>query len=425
MRHFDLVVRSQRVVTPDGIVPAAVGVTAGVIAAITGYDAPLEAFHATDLGAAALLPGGVDLDVGVQSPGQDLADAYAATTAAAAAGGTTTMVVTPAPARPALTEAAALRRHLRAARGNSSTHVAFLGGITGRSTPADLAELRGAGVVGFHCSLSDGGAPDMGAVHEAQLRKTMGELAAMDATLVVHPEDAAEIAVPVRGGNGALLSSRPPRAERRGLERVISAARVTGTRAHISPFTAAECAAVLAAARSIGIPVSAQTCPHYLCMPAERVPDHSPAFQCRPPLRSNANRLALWSALLDDSIVDCVGSGHRPGTGVSVVSWTLPAMWTAATRRGCDLTALARWTAERPADIVGLGAKGRIAVGRDADLVGFDPDAKHQVADTDPGPYAGLRLTGRVTATWVAGRRITAADAGPTVHGTPLLPATS
>ncbi|WP_067970554.1 amidohydrolase family protein [Nocardiopsis trehalosi] len=420
MPQFDAVIRSQRVVTPHGVVPAAVAVRGGRIAEVAAHDAPLPAVAEADLGPVALLPGGVDLDVAVRAPGQSLRDGYRATTAAAVRGGVTTVVVVPAPGAPAITGVPALNAHLAAAAG-AAAHVEYLGGVTARSTPADLADLRAAGVVGFHCSLSDGWSPDVPPIDDTRLRKAMVELAAMDVPLLVHAEDAGELTEPARSGNGALLAARPPRAERRGLERVIAAARVAGTRTHVSPFSAAECAAVLAAARAIGIAVSAQTCPHYLCLPAEQVPDDSPAFRCRPPLRSGANRNALWSALLPDgdSPITAIGSGHRPGTGIAAIEWTLPALWTAAARRGRGLAELARWTATAPADLVGLRARGRVAPGCAADLVAFDPAAEQVVPSADPGPYAGRRLAGRVTATWVAGRRVSGGP-GDGVRGGPL-----
>src|SRR5699024_446500 len=166
----------------------------------------------------------------------------------------------------------------------------FLGGVTQGTGPLELADLRAAGVVAFHCSLSDGGAPDMAALGEAQLRKAMVELAALETVLLVHTEDARELGFP------ASAEQRPPRAERRGLERVVAAARLAGTRTHVSSFTAAECAALLATAGSVGVNLTAQTCPHYLCLPAETL--RPEVHGCRPLLRSEANRKALWNTFL-------------------------------------------------------------------------------------------------------------------------------
>ncbi|MBX9388198.1 amidohydrolase family protein [Streptomonospora nanhaiensis] len=407
MPHIDTVIRSRRVVTPEGVAPAAVAVRAGRITTVTAYDRPLPARTQVDLGEVALLPGAIDLDAAVQAPGRTLREGYTETSAAAARAGVTTVVAAAAPASPPVTDVAALTVHLAAAA-ESAVNVAFLGGITASSTPADLADLRAAGVVAFHCSLSDGAGAGTRPLDDHRLRKAMVELAAMEVPLLVHAEDAAELAPPAGPGNVALLAARPPRAERRGLERVISAARMAGTRAHISPFTAAECAAVLAGARAIGVAVSAQTCPHYLCLPAEQVPDDSASHACHPPLRAGTNREALWRVLLErgDCAITSVGSGHRPGTGVSGISWTLPALWTAARRRGCDLADIARWTATAAADLVGMRHRGRLAPDCDADLVAFDPDARQAVPPGDPGPYAGRTLTGRVERTWVAGRPV-------------------
>lgn len=419
MRQFDLVIRSQYTVTPVGIGSAAVAVSHGRIAAVSEYTARLPSVREVDLGPVALLPGLVDIDVAVQAPGQLLSQGYARTTRAAAAGGVTTIVVAPAPAQPAITSTSSLRAHLHASAGNCATHVAFLGGVTPRVGPAELADLRAHGVVGFACSLSDGGSPDLEPLDDAQLRKAMAEAATMNVPLLVHAEDASELGTAVGPGNSASLAARPPRAERRGLERVVAAARISGARAHIAPFVAAECAAILAGARAMGVPVSAQTSPHYLCLAAEHVPDADPSYRCRPPIRSDANRGALWSALLDGAgdIVGSVGSGHRPGTGVSAIRWTLPALWTAALRRGRGLDEVSRWTSQRPAQVVGLTGKGRIEVGYDADLVAFDSTAHQTVPPTDCGPYAGRRLRGRVADTWVSGEPVGAAPVGASAAG--------
>ncbi|MFE1166964.1 dihydroorotase family protein [Nocardiopsis sp. NPDC058789] len=399
MPEFDSVIRSMRTVVPGGIRSASVGVRDGRIEAIRPYTARMSAREVVELGHTALLPGAVDLGTGVHAPGEELPDSYRRVSDAALRGGVTCVVVSPAPARPAITCADSLQVHQRAAAG-ADVSVLFLGGVTQGTGPLDLADLHAGGVVAFQGSLSDGGAPDMAALGDAQLRKAMAEIATLNGLLIMHAEDAREL-----GSPPVSAEQRPPRAERRGLERVIAAARVVGARTHVAPFTAAECAALLAAAGAVGVGLTAHTCPHYLCLPSEFPGPESPAHACRPPLRSDANRKALWSSLLEpDSPIRTVGSGHLPAIGLFTLEWSLSALWTAARRRGRSLPDLARWTASAPAELLGLGTRGRVQEGYDADLVAFDDQTTLAVPGSDPSPYAGMRLTGRVRRTWVAGR---------------------
>lgn len=402
MTDFDSVVRSERVVTPEGVAPASVGIRGGRVEAVEPHGAWMSAREATDLGEVALLPGCVDLGTGVQSPGQDLAEAYQRVARAALSGGVTSVVAAPAPAKPAITCADAFRVHRRAATG-VPVSVYFLGGVNQGTGPLELADLQTEGAVAFLCSLSDGGAPDLAALGDAQLRKSMAGLAALDSLLLVHSEDSRELGTPP-----VSAEQRPPRAERRGLERVIAAARVVGARTHVCPFTAADCAALLAAAGSVGVALTAHTCAHYLCLPAEHLAPESPAHAFRPPLRSDANRKALWSAFLagDDAAITTVGSGHMPASGLHTLEWNLSALWTALYRRGLGLGDLARWTAGAPAELVGLPGKGRIAVGHDADLVAFAHGQRTPVPAADPSPYAGMGLLGRVERVWVSGLQV-------------------
>lgn len=398
MTEFDSVIMSERVVTPVGVGPAAVGIRGGRIEIVTDHGAPPTAREHVDLGEVALLPGCVDVGTGVHVPGRSLKESYQRVSEAALRGGVTTVVASPAPARPPIICAEAFHVHRRAATG-LPVSVFFLGGVTQGMGPLELADLRAAGVAAFHCSLSDGGAPDMAAVGDAQLRKAMVELAALDAVLLVHTEDACELGTPT-----LMAEHRPPRAERRGLERVIAAARLAGTRTHVNSFTAAECAALLSAASSVGVRLTAQTCAHYLCLPAETARPET--HGCRPPLRSEANRRALWSAFLarGESSITTIGSGHLPAHNVYTLEWGLSALWTAASRRRLGLAELSRWTSTAPASLVGLGGKGRIAEGYDADLVAFAPESTVVIPVADPSPYAGGSLTGRVERVWVSGR---------------------
>jgi allantoinase len=428
--RYDLVIRSRRAVLPDGTRPAAVAVSGRAIAAIDGYLAPLEADRDIDLGDLALLPGLVDTHVHVNEPGRTEWEGFTTATRAAAAGGVTTICDMPLNSVPPTVSVAALREKRTAATGKCWVDVAFWGGaVPGNEN--SLLPLHEAGVVGFKCFLLDSGVPEFPPLDVAGLRSALGTLAATDSVLIAHAEDAAEIK-PASGRDfGSFVASRPPVAERRAIEKVIAAAAATGARAHIVHLSAAECVALIAGAKAAGIRLSAETCPHYLYFAAEQVPDGATEFKCCPPIRDGVNREALWRGL-EAGVIDCVVSDHSPcppelkspesgdfGTawgGIAGLQLGLSAVWTVARRRGRTLDDVARWMAAAPAALAGLPAKGRLAVGADADLVAFDPDEAWVV---DPArlehrhkvtPYAGRTLTGRVRQAWLGGAALLGAE---------------
>jgi allantoinase len=424
----DLVVRSRRTVLPEGTRPASVVVSGPVIAAVAGYDARLEAERDVDLGDVALLPGLVDTHVHVNEPGRTEWEGFATATRAAAAGGVTTICDMPLNSLPPTVSVAALAAKRAAAAGQCWVDVAFWGGVV-PGTEAALRPLHDAGVIGFKCFLLDSGVPEFPPLDVASLRSVLGTLAQLDALLIVHAEDAAEIKAASGADFGSFVASRPPVAERRAIEKVISAAAGTGARAHIVHLSAAECVAMIAGAKAAGIRLTAETCPHYLYFAAEQVPDGATEFKCCPPIRDAVNREALWRGL-EAGVIDCVVTDHSPcppelksrgsgdfGSGDFGRAWGgiaslqlgLSAVWTVARRRGRPLDDVVRWMAAAPASLAGLAAKGQLAPGCDADLVAFDPDESYVV---DPArlqhrhpitPYAGRTLTGRVRQTWLRG----------------------
>ena len=418
-----LLIRSRRTVLPGGVTEAAVFVRDGRVELIGGYDLRLDADRAVDLGDLPLLPGVVDSHVHVNEPGRTAWEGFATATRAALAGGVTTICDMPLNSSPVTTTVDALRAKTAAAAGQCAVDVAFWGGAVPGNADS-IGPLLDAGVVGFKCFLIDSGLPEFPPLSREELRSAMAAIAESGAPMIVHAEDPSQVTTPAGASYDAFVASRPPIAERRAIETVISAAAFSGARAHIVHLAAGECAALISSAKAAGVRLTAETCPHYLYFAAEHVPDGATEFKSCPPIRDSVNREALWRGL-EAGAIDCVVSDHSPcppalksfGSGDFGAAWGgiaslqlgLSAVWTVARRRGRTLDDVARWMASAPAALAGLPAKGRLAPGGDADLVAFDPDETFVV---DPAkllhrhpvtPYAGKTLTGRVRQTWLRG----------------------
>ena len=430
---YDLVVRSRRTVTPEGERPAAVAVLDGVIAAVHEYGTDQAAAEDIDLRDLALLPGLVDTHVHVNEPGRTHWEGFASATRAAAAGGVTTIVDMPLNSLPPTVTTAALDAKLRAAAGQCHVDVGFWGGAIPGNVK-DLRPLHDRGVRGFKCFLSPSGVDEFPPLTPDEVRRAMTEIAGFGGLLVVHAEDPELLAEPGGPGYREFLESRPGASERSAVEQVVRLARETGARAHILHVSSADCLEPLAAARAEGLPVTAETCPHYLTLAAEQVPDGDTAYKCCPPIRSGSNRDRLWEGLAG-GVLSCVVSDHSPSTaelkvpdfaaawgGVASLQLGLPAVWTEASRRGHGLAEVVRWMSTNPAALAEISGKGAIKPGNDADLVAFDSTADnpvdaHRLHHKNPvTPYHGRTLKGAVLTTWLRGRP---ADGVP--YGTFLL----
>ena len=442
-QHPDLLLAG-RAVTTEGVVPALIAVTGGKVSGVhdlsenSAYPGLPVLRLASD---EVLLPGLVDTHVHVNEPGRTHWEGFATATKAAAAGGVTTIVDMPLNSLPPTTYLAALAMKRAAAATQCWVDVAFWAGAVPGNVP-DRAALHRAGARGFKCFLADSGGPEFLPLDRAGLLRAATEIARLGSLLLVHAEDPAHLGE-VRGPGGAdyaaFLRSRPPEAETSAIATVIDVARQTGVRAHILHVSSADAIGLLAAARAEGLAVTSETCPHYLSLAAEEVPSWATEFKCCPPIRERANSERLWAGLAA-GVIDCVVSDHSPCPpelklpgasdfarawgGIASLQLSLAVVWSYGRERGFGLADLARWMAAAPARLAGLDAKGRIAVGCDADLVAFAPDAgfvvepamlahRHKLT-----PYAGQRLTGVVRRTWLRGREIfgtdEAAAAGPT-----------
>jgi allantoinase len=428
--RLDLVIDTDAAFVDGAFRPAAIGIRNGVIAAIepAGTALPARSRVAVPPGER-LIPGLVDTHVHVNEPGRTEWEGFASATRAAAAGGVTTIIDMPLNSLPPTIDPDALAIKRVAAAPQAVVDVGFWGG----AVPGNLGRLRelhDAGTFGFKCFLAPSGVDEFPHLDPAELAAALEELAEFDGLLIVHAEDPGVLAAHENDGGPSyrrFVESRPPEAELAAIRRIIDGVRASGGRAHILHLSSAAALPLIAQAKAEGLRITAETCPHYLTLDAEQIPDGATEFKCCPPIRDAGNRDLLWQGLLDGTI-GLVVSDHSPATaelklgfdgdfarawgGISGLQLGLANVWTEASRRGIGLDRVLGWMSSGPADFAGLDRKGRIALGADADLVTFAPDATFTVvpaalAHRNPiSAYAGVLLRGVVTGAWLRGRPI-------------------
>ncbi|HUQ86664.1 MAG TPA: allantoinase AllB [Vicinamibacterales bacterium] len=423
-------IRSERVVLPDGMQPATIRIDDGRITAVVrGTSGSLPAPGTTiDAGAAVVMPGLVDTHVHLNDPGREEWEGFETGTLAAAAGGVTTLVDMPLNSIPSTTNVAALEAKRRSAAGRCHVDVGFWGGVV-PGNAGDIEPLARAGVLGFKAFLSPSGVDEFDHVSESDLREAMPIIAATGLPLLVHAEWPALLRDPDPRADphsyATWLDSRPTTAEQKAIDVLIELSAQTKARVHIVHLASADALSSIGGARAKGIPLTVETCPHYLTFAAEDVADGDTALKCAPPIREGEHRELLWRALVDGRI-DLIATDHSPAPaklkhiedgnfikawgGIASLQITLPIVWSGAAARKIPIHRVAAWMSSAPARLAGLeGRKGAIAPGYDADLVIFDPDREmivdasrlyHRHAVT---PYDGSRLRGVVMATMLRG----------------------
>jgi allantoinase len=428
--RYQLVVRGRRVLTPAGESAREVGVRDGRIVAIEPLGRDLAGDTVLELADdEVLLPGLVDTHVHVNEPGRTAWEGFASATRAAAAGGVTTIIDMPLNSIPPTCDVDALIVKRAAAQGQAFVDVGFWGGAV-PGNAEHLRPLHDHGVFGFKCFLLHSGVEEFPPLEVEEMEADMAILQDLDSLMIVHAENSQVIErAPSPHGDhyDRFLASRPRGAENLAVAEVIERARWTGARAHILHLSSSDALPMIRSAKRDGVRLTVETCPHYLTLTAEEVPDGATAYKCCPPIREAANRELLWEGL-EDGTIDCIVSDHSPSTldlkdleggdfgvawgGVSSLQLGLSLIWTEARRRGIGLDQVVRWMAARPAEIVGLGTKGKIALGYQADLSIFRPDQTYVV---DPAelhhknpitPYAQKPLTGVVQRTLLRGVEI-------------------
>ncbi len=423
---------SRRVVTPTGIKAAAVLVQDGRIVDVVALEQVPAEISVTDFGDAAILPGLVDTHVHINEPGRTEWEGFRTATRAAAAGGCAMLVDMPLNCLPATTTVAALEAKRQAASGQCYVDWIAWGGVVS-DNQEHIEDLAAAGVPGFKCFLVHPGIDGFTMVTEQELRAALPHVAKTGLPLLVHaelPGPVDEAASKLAGADwskyATYLQSRPDEAELSAIRLMLALCREYHFPLHIVHLATSGALELLRAAKSEELPLSVETCPHYLHFSSENIADGQTLFKCAPPIRSGENREELWKGLRE-GVIDLVATDHSPCPpemkrlsersfrtawgGIACLSLALPVMWTEARRRGFTLADIAQWMAEGPARLAGCELrKGHIAKDFDADFVVFEPEKEFLVTEEllpyrhRISPYLGEKLRGVVKATYLRGK---------------------
>jgi len=422
---------SSRVVLPGEVGAFAVLVEEQTIVGVIRRNEIPNSIEVTDFGDSAILPGLVDSHIHINEPGRTEWEGFRTATRAAAAGGYTMLVDMPLNCVPATSSPEALEAKRKAAQGQCQVDWAAWGGLVADNLK-QIAGLTSAGVCGFKCFLIHPGIEEFTMVKEDHVRAALPYLKRAGLPLLVH----AELPGPIDSATQELtqadwrvyetyLKSRPDEAELTAIDLLIRLCEESGCRIHVVHLSSSKALPMLRDAKRRGLPITMETCPHYLHLCAEGISTGATLNKCAPPIRNRENREALWHGLRDGTI-DFVATDHSPCPpamkktergdfrsawgGIPSVSVALSLMWTEAARRDLALVDIARWMAEGPAKLAGLEErKGRLAAGLDADMVVFDPEAEWTVTSAELhyrhaiSPYLGESLRGKVLMTFLRG----------------------
>ncbi|MEC8276381.1 MAG: allantoinase AllB [Myxococcota bacterium] len=385
--------------------------------------------HVFDVEDKAVMAGMVDCHVHLSEPGRTDWDGFRAATQAALCGGVTTMVDMPLNGTPVTTSVSALEEKKAALDQKLYVDIGFWGGVV----PGNIEWLEGlmlGGALGCKAFLFPSGNDDFPASDRLTLRDAMVILKRLHVPLLVHAE--LELDAPCITSDPtayqSYLESRPAQWEVAAIELLIELCRETGCAVHVVHLSAAEALPMIASAKAEGLPLTVETCPHYLCFSAEEIQDRQTQFKCAPPIREAANRDKLWAGLLDGTIdfivsahsscrsqltKDDTGNFHEAWNGISSLQMGLPAIWTAAKARGISMERLVPWLSTRPAQLAGIShRKGKLEVGYDADLVVWDPNASFVLQPETlrfghtNSPYLGRHFDGQIQSVYLRGRAV-------------------
>ncbi|MFM7216789.1 MAG: allantoinase AllB [Bacteroidota bacterium] len=426
------VIYSRNVVFPERTTEATLFLEEGRITKILLEKlASTKTLPVKDYGDSFIMPGLIDCHVHINDPGRTDWEGFETATQAAAAGGITTLIDMPLNSSPVTTTAHALEMKLNAAEGNLMVHCGFWGGII-PGNQKEIEPLILAGVMGFKVFLTHSGIDEFPNITLKELEESLPLLAKYNLPLLVHAElDKKHVGQKELEADNysyrAWLHSRPRSWENEAIKGMINLCKKHNVRTHIVHLSSAEALQLIKDAKSNDIPLTVETCPHYLYFSAEKIPDSDTRFKCAPPIREEENNRLLWNAVCDGTI-DFVVTDHSPAPpelkeletgnlkmawgGIASLQFSLQVIWTLAKQDGRSIEDVTRWMSTAVADFLGMKNKGRITEGADADLVIWSPSKKMKVNRTNikfrhkVTPYEGEMLYGVIEETWVGGNKV-------------------
>lgn len=415
------------------MIPACVEVKNELIHAIHPYGQELSC-EIFDYDEHVIMPGLVDSHVHINEPGRTEWEGFNTATQAAAAGGITALVDMPLNCIPVTTTKAAFQEKLDAVDDKLWVDCGFWGGVIPQNID-DLDELLNAGVLGVKSFLIDSGIAEFPNVEATDIRAAMPILAKYNVPYLIHAElDCGGYNdVIINKKYNSFLASRPKKWENDAISLMVDMARESkakgdNCKVHIVHLSSDEALETIAQAKKEGLRFTAETCPHYLTISSESIPDGKTLFKCCPPIRENENREHLWQAVKDGRL-DFIVSDHSPCTpelkhietgdiekawgGISALQFGISLIWTEAKERGFSLVDITRLMSTETAKFAGLDSvKGQIKVGCHADFLVFDPDAEFIITNEmikhrhNITPYAGRKVSGQVQHTFVRGNHV-------------------
>jgi dihydropyrimidinase len=432
--HFDTIIAGGTVATASDVFRADIGIRDGRIAALA--DRLSGAARTIDATGRLVLPGGIDAHVhidqvqapGLASAGARMADGFLSGTRSAAFGGTTCTLSFAVQHRGASLRAAVADYHRRA-EGNAFLDYSFHL-VVSDPTPDLLGQELPALIARGHRSVKVYMTYDAMRLSDRQILDVLEVSREQRAITLVHAENHEIIGWLAdrleRNGKTAPrfhATSRPLAVEREATHRALTLGEVADTPLVIVHVSGAEPLAEIRRARARGLTVFAETCPQYLLLTEADLdqPDMLGAqVMCSPPPRDSAAQAACWRGLEDGSF-DIFNSDHAPyrfdahgklhagpappfrkvANGIPGLATRMPLLFSEGVVTGrISLPRFVALTATNNAALYGLAAKGRIAVGADADLAIWDPEKRVALTndllhhDVDYTPYEGRVVTG-------------------------------